>query len=334
VADEIVDVRRGDELDADALERHLRAALPLPDAPLVLRQFGAGRANLTYLAAFGDLELVVRRPPRGTIAPGAHDMAREHRVLTHLAPVYTRAPRALHFCDDATVIGAPFVVLERRVGVVIRDRIPDDLARHDDVARRVDLALIDAAADLHRIDLSASGLDPLGTGEGFGSRQVDGWLARWTRAARGHATRAMDDVAGRLRARLPEPPRRSVVHNDLKLDNCQFQPHDPDVVTSVFDWDMGTVGDPLFDLGLLIVSMQSSPTWVLADDTAIERYASRSGIDVTHIDWYLAFATWRTAVVLQQLHNRWLDGDSSDERYRDFGDHVQTFVARADALLR
>lgn len=327
-------VRPGDELDITSLERHLRDALDVPAAPIEVLQFTAGRANLTYLVRFGDHELVLRRPPRGSLAPGAHDMAREHRVLTRLAPVYARAPRALHFCDDPAVIGAPFVVLERRVGVVVRDHVPAALAHHHEVARRIDLALVDAAADLHALDLHANGLDALGSGEGYARRQVEGWAARGRRAARGESTDAMDAVGRLLLEHLPDPPRRSVVHNDLKLDNCQFHPDDPDMVTAVFDWDMGTIGDPLFDLGLLLVSMQSSPVWVLTPAEAIDRYATRSGIDVAHIDWYRAFAAWRTAVVIQQLHNRYLDGDSTDERLSSLGDAVGASIEAATELLR
>ena len=333
MAEEAGPVRPGDELDLERLGSRLRNALALPDEPLQLLQFTAGRANLTYLVCAGDVEFVVRRPPRGTIAPGAHDMAREYRVLTHLAPVYPRAPRALHYCDDIAVIGAPFVVIERRHGVVVRDSIPDQLAHHPDVERRVDLALIDATADLHAVDLAAHGLDALGTGDEFGRRQVEGWAARWRRAARDGSPPAMDAVAQRLLDRLPVAPRHSVVHNDLKLDNCQFHPDDPDTVTSVFDWDMGTIGDPLFDVGLLLVSMRASPSWVLTVEEAVERYAIRSGVDVTDIDWYRAFATWRTAVVLQQLYNRHLDGDSTDGRYATFGDAIDHYVTTAATLV-
>ena len=328
------EVRDGDHLDEPVLERHLRGVLELADAPMQVRQFAGGRANLTYLITFGDQELVLRRPPRGTLAPGAHDMAREHRVLSLLSPVYPRAPRALHLCEDPDVLGAPFVVLERRNGVVVRDAIASSMAHQPDVTRRVDLALLDAAADLHRIDVHANGLDALGRTEGFGQRQVDGWLARWQQAARGDTSARMDDLGHRLRDLLPPQLRLSVVHNDLKLDNCQFQPSDPDTVTSVFDWDMGTIGDPLFDIGSLLVAMRAAPNvWVLSVDDAVERYAGRSGIDVTHIDWYLAFGTWRTAVVLQQLYNRYLDGHSTDQRYASYGASIHDYVDRTTSLL-
>jgi aminoglycoside phosphotransferase (APT) family kinase protein len=261
-------------------------------------------------------------------------MAREHRVLSRLADVYARAPRALHHTDDPSIIGAPFLVIEHRDGVVIRDALPEDMRGHADVERRVDLALVDAAADLHTVDPAAAGLAELGRPDGFGRRQVEGWHDRWRRAAPDDGPPAMDDIAARLAATLPEPVGVAIVHNDLKLDNCQFQVDDPDTVTSVFDWDMATLGDPLFDLGLLLVSMANNRVWVLSAEDAVERYASRSGIDVRGIDWYVAFATWRTAIVLQQLCNRYAAGDSTDPRVRTFFEAIPACAQRAWELVR
>jgi len=261
-------------------------------------------------------------------------MEREHRVLTGLAAAYPRAPRALHLCDDESVLGVPFIVLEHREGIVVSNTIPPALAHHVDVDRRVDLALLDAAADLHTVDHSHAGLSDLGRPEGFGQRQVQGWLERWRRATPIGGSTLMDETAERLLSSIPAPQRTSVVHLDLKLDNCQFDRADPDTVTSVFDWDMATLGDPLFDLGLLIVSMASLPVWVLEPEDVAERYAARSGLDVHHLDWYIAFATWRTAVVLQQLYARYTSGDSSDERYQSYGNLIPGIAERARTLLR
>jgi aminoglycoside phosphotransferase (APT) family kinase protein len=329
VDDLLHDVRPGDELDWASLERHLRGVLDLPDAPMQARQFTGGAANLTYLASFDDVRIVVRRPPRGTIAPGAHDMAREHRVLARLHDAYPRAPRALHYTDDVSIIGAPFVVVEYRDGVVLRDAIPSSMAQHTDVVRRVDLALIDAVADLHSVDPGAVGLEDLGRPEGYGRRQVEGWRDRWRRVAPDDHSGVMDEVADRLSSTIPSPQRVAIVHNDLKLDNCQFQADDPDVVTSVFDWDMATLGDPLFDLGLVLNSMASNALWSLTNAEVAQRYAAQSRIDATQLDWYLAFATWRTAVVIQQLSSRYLAGDSTDERLSSMGDAVESCAQRA-----
>jgi aminoglycoside phosphotransferase (APT) family kinase protein len=231
------------------------------------------------------------------------------------------------------VIGAPFLVIEHRSGVVVRNVVPGSMSDLPDVARRLDLALVDAAADLHTVDVAGAGLDDLGRPDGFGRRQVSGWTDRWNRVAPESPIPAVDEVATILAESVPAPTRVSVVHNDLKLDNCQFASREPDTVTSVFDWDMATLGDPLFDLGLLLTSMGTLPVWVLSIEQAVGHYGERSGIDVDRIDWYLAFATWRMAIVLQQLYSRYLAGDSTDDRLAGFGAHVPIAAERARALL-
>jgi aminoglycoside phosphotransferase (APT) family kinase protein len=328
LTDEVIDVRPGDELDWARLESYLRDHIDLPPEPMGVAQFAGGHANLTYLLTVGSWRGVLRRPPRGKLAPGAHDMRREYRMLSTLAPVYDRAPHVLHFCDDETVVGATFVIQEARVGLVVRSEVPPELDQGDDVVRRIDHAVLDAAVDLHAVD--ASDFDDVGRADGFGRRQVDGWLERWHRAEPEHRVPAMDAAAAELARLLPGPQRASVVHNDLKLDNCQFAPGQPDRVTAVFDWDMATVGDPLFDLGALLVSMRTSPLWVLTDDEAAARY----GVETTLLEWYLAFATWRTAVVLQQLANRYRDGATKDERLARYAEHVPAYAERALELLQ
>lgn len=329
----LADVRPGDELDWSSLERYLRSALELPEGPLSVRQFTSGRANLTYLLEIGGRRLVVRRPPKGVLAPGAHDMQREHRVLSRLNAAYPRAPEALHFADDDSIIGAPFLVIEYREGEVLTDAVPESMSQHSGVIRRVDLALLDAAADLHVVDLDACGLADLGRGEGYGERQVSSWAERWRRAGPERDLPMMLEIADHLARTVPVASAVSIVHNDLKLDNCQFNPSDPDIVTSVFDWDMATLGDPLFDLGALLVSMAANPLWVLSTEEAVARYAERSGLVVGQINWYLAFATWRMAVVLQQLYNRYASGDSHDARLGSFGDYIPSIAKRACELL-
>ena len=249
---ETAPVRPGEELDWAALETHLRANLPELGGDFAPLQFPNGSANLTYLLRFGDTELVLRRPPFGTVAPGAHDMKREYRVLSQLWRIFDRAPRAYLFCDDHTVIGSDFVVMERRVGEVVRNDVPPSMAHHADLGRRISFALVDAMADLHLLDPAAADLTTLGRPDGFVERQVSGWHTRWDLVRPDDGPPEMDSVPGRLAASMPAPTRVSFVHNDLKLDNCQFDPQDPDRVTSIFDWDMTTLGEPMIDLGTLL----------------------------------------------------------------------------------
>ena len=350
---DLAPVRAADQLDWPRIAAHLRAHLPeLADAHFGdVQQFTNGAANLTYLLRFGARELVLRRPPFGTIPPGAHDMKREWRVLSRLWRHYDRAPRAYLFCDDHALAGADFFVMERRHGAVVRGEIPAAMAAQPDVGRRLGLALVDAMAELHLLSPAEAEMADLGKPDGFVARQVSGWRRRWELAeplADPAVKAPMAAVGERLAASLPAPQRASIVHNDLKLDNCAFDPRDPDRVTAVFDWDMTTLGDPLVDLGTLLnywpdpsdppdvrrashdgMRAMGLPTRA----EVVDRYAERTGLDPSRVRWYEAFAQWKTAVVVQQLHNRWRQGASADPRHEHIADSVPALVAAAERLL-
>lgn len=341
-------MRPGEELDWTAVETFVRDGLPGLDGEMAAMQFPNGAANLTYLLRFGDTELVLRRPPFGVVAPGAHDMKREFRVLSRLWRSFDRAPRAHLFCDDHSVIGADFVVMERRHGEVVRDGVPASMAHHIDIGRRLGFALVDAMAELHLLDPATAELGDLGRPDGFTARQVAGWRTRWELVRPDDGPPAMDELPERLEASLPAPTRASLVHNDLKLDNCQFAPGDPDRVRSIFDWDMTTLGEPLVDLGTLLnywpdpsdppgagrVSHEGLLTIGLPSRHEITtRYAERTGLDVSTAGWYEAFAQWKTGVVVQQLHHRWTQGESTDERMATIADRLPTLASTASALL-
>ena len=326
----------------------LAGVLPAVAGPLTVLQFPNGSANLTYLLRLGDHELVLRRPPMGQIAPGAHDMKREYKVLSHLWRQFDRAPRAYLFCDDPAVLGAAFFVMERRRGEVVREALPESMRVHPEVGRRIAFALVDAMADLHALDPSACGLADLGRPEGFVERQVSGWAKRWELSKFDDSPPAMDEIHRRLVGRLPAMSRVSIVHNDLKLDNCQFDPADPDRVVSIFDWDMTTLGDPLIDLGTLLnywpdpgdseaTSRGTRPGLArmgLPPRAEIAaRYAARSGADVAAVPWWEAFALWKTVVVVQQLHRRWVRGESTDPRMARIADRIPSMIAAARAVL-
>ncbi|MGE3621528.1 MAG: phosphotransferase family protein [Acidimicrobiia bacterium] len=348
---ELTDVRPGQELDVAALETFLRAhvtALDGVEGEVRVRQFPHGSANLTYLVAIGPVELVVRRPPFGRLAPGAHDMRREHRALAGLAGCFDRVARPLAFCDDPSVLGADFLVVEYRRGVVVWDHVPPAMVHHGEVARRVGFAVVDALADLHGIAPDAAGLADLGRPEGYVARQVEGWRRRWDLVDTGRV-RAMAPLGARLAAARPAGSRRAaVLHNDYKLDNCQFDPSAPDRVATIFDWDMATLGDPLCDLGALL-NYWPDPADLDGDRPlhvpglehlglpsrveVVERYAARTGEDVSGVAWYEAFATWRTAVILEQLHQRWVRGETSDPRMAERGEPVARLAARTARLL-
>ena len=347
---ELAAVRGGEELDWDRIETVLRSELPDEldlSGSFEVMQFPNGAANLTYLVRFGDLELVLRRPPFGTLAPGAHDMKREYKVLSRLWRQFDRAPRAFLFCDDPAVAGADFFVMERRRGEVIRGVIPEAMRAHAGVGRRIGIALVEAIADFHLLDPVECDLADLGRPEGFVERQVKGWKKRWDLVADPNHDEVMCAVHARLAESTPEAQRVSLVHNDLKLDNCMFDPTDPDRVIAFFDWDMATLGDPLIDLGTLLnywpdpsdgdvvrgghPGMESMGLPTRAEMKKV--YAERTGLDLSKARWYEAFALWKTATVLEQLHHRWAMGDSTDDRMKTIAVRVPGLAKDATHLL-
>lgn len=343
---EIIDVRPDERFDESALAEFLHGRIPGAEHPLVVRQFGGGAANLTYELAFGDRTYVLRRPPLGPIAPKSHDMAREYRVLSHLSAVYPPAPRPFLLCEDPAVIGAPFFVMERREGVVIRRRLGSRYAAMENAPRRLGEALVDGLAALHLVDFEAIGLADLGRPTGFVERQIDGWWGRWHRA-KSDDNPDMDRAHAWLARRRPSREAAALVHNDYKLDNAMFAAHDPSRLVAVFDWDMATLGDPLSDLGGLLAywtddedppevrqfsPMPSDASGFPSRSELVERYAATTGRDVDQIDFYHVLALFRLAVIIAQIHIRWVRGQTQDERFAEFGELVKLVAARAARL--
>jgi aminoglycoside phosphotransferase (APT) family kinase protein len=313
---------------------------------LTIQQFAGGHANRTYLLRFGTQEYVLRCPPPPPVPPGAHDMAREYRVLSALDAAFPLAPRAYLFCDDPAVLAVPFFVMERRHGVVIRKVVPPPYANDPLLARQLTIALVDALADLHGVDIHAIGLATLGRPEGFMARQLTGWNTRWERA-KPYDAPLLDDIGRWLQAHLPVSPPPTLVHNDFKLDNAMLDPTDPGRLVAVFDWDMCTVGDPLADLGQLLAywpqsddpverqgatPMPSAPGFLTRSEV-VQRYAARSGRDVRHSAFYEAYGLWRTAIIVAQLYLLYQRGQSHDARLRHYDQHMLWFAEAAQAVM-
>jgi aminoglycoside phosphotransferase (APT) family kinase protein len=337
-------IRPDERFDEGRVAAYLREELSdiVGDAPITFEQFPGGKANLTYLARAGSTELVLRRPPLGPVAPGAHDMSREYRVLSVLHRVYPRAPRAHLLCLDPEVMGKPFFVMERRTGHVVRGEWPEGIAADDRFRRTVGENLVDALSELHLVDHAELGLGDLGRPDGFVGRQVAGWADRWDRA-RDRDVPAMDEAARRLAAAVPEPQAATLLHNDFKLDNTMIDHRG--AIVAVFDWDMSTTGDPLVDVGTTlaywsgggVASFAAADAVLLGDvigpPDIVERYADATGFDLSGIDWYRALGLFRIAVIVQQIYIRWVRGQTRDDRFSGLGEIVPPMAEAAVDLL-
>jgi aminoglycoside phosphotransferase (APT) family kinase protein len=336
-------VRAGEELDLARLDAWLQREVPGLSGELSVEQFPSGYSNLTYLLKKGATEIVLRRPPFAVQVKSGHDMAREHRVLSALAPVYPLAPRPLGFCDDEAVIGAPFYVMERRRGLILRKRLPKELGVDATMLRAMCSALVDGLADLHAIDVAAVGLSDLGRPEGYAGRQVEGWIARYENAKTDEVPE-VDEIAAWLRARVPETGEGTLVHNDYKFDNVMLDPADPTKILAVLDWEMCTLGDPLMDLGTTLGywveagddarwhAMAFGPTAAPGAMTRLElaeRYAERTGRDVSNMLFYYCFALLKIAGIVQQIYWRWKHGHTKDPRFGMLGDIVKVLGTMA-----
>jgi aminoglycoside phosphotransferase (APT) family kinase protein len=346
-------VRASERLDWDALAAYAGPKLQAvlgdefdKSSPLTVEQFHGGHSNLTYLLRFSGQEFVMRRPPFGPLALKAHDMAREYRILEAVHPVFPLAPRPFVLCEDKSIIGSIFYIMERRHGLVVRFDEPPELANLPAERRRVSEAMIAALATLHNVDISAPNLSALGKAAGFVERQVSGWRERWKRSQTSNLPE-MDMLAAWLTAHLPsDPARPTLVHGDFKLDNVMLDVADVGRIVGVFDWEMCAIGDPLIDLGILLcywvhtakatqrdalTSVTDRPGWFTREEI-LERYAALTGFDLTNITFYEVFAVFKLTVVLQQIFFRYHQGQTDDPRFAKLDQRVG-WLARIGAGL-
>ena len=343
-------VRRGEELNAAALAAYLQGKIEGAEKGVAVEQFPSGHSNLTYLLRIGGGEYVLRRGPLGPVAPKAHDMAREFRVLEMVHPFFPEAPAAIHLCQDPAIIGSVFFLMERRRGIVLRDDIPLELESVPNYPKLVSESLVDGLVRLHAIDIFKCGLVSLGKPEGFLQRQVEGWADRWNRAKTdGDSAQTMNDVIRWLLASLPRSLSPTLVHNDYKLDNVMLRVTDSVRIEAVLDWEMATVGDPLADLGLtlcywswaekarvkghqsLTASFRVGSGWYTRDDF-VQRYSEQTGRDVSNIRFYEVLGIFKLAVILQQIYYRFRRGQTSDPRFQRFGEDVANLVELAVSM--
>jgi len=338
--DEPVAVRAGEELDAARLSAYLREHLG-GTGTVAVEQFPSGHSNLTYRVTWCGREMVLRRPPFGSKVRSAHDMSREFRVLLKLHQAYPLAPKVIHYCDDPEVLGASFYLMEPVRGVVLRRNLPAELDISVEIARRLSENFIDNLVRLHSLDYSAIGLGDLGKPQGYLERNVKGWIERYRNAAT-HDLPEVERIVSWMTRNLPSSSDAALIHNDYKYDNVVLDPDDITRIAGVLDWEMCTIGDPLSDLGttlaywseadeaISVPGIGSAPTALpgaLSRRQLVERYRIATGRDVTRMAFYLTFARFKVAVIIQQIYYRYAQGFTRDERFACMPGKVAALMA-------
>jgi aminoglycoside phosphotransferase (APT) family kinase protein len=333
-------IRPGEELDLGKLEAFLRSHFPRETGTFNVKQFPSGHSNLTYSVQLGDTKLVLRRPPFGSKVKSAHDMGREFRVLSKLHALYPPAPQVLLHCEDVSVLGAPFYVMEPISGIILRRDPPNGLLFQPDTARRVCESFVDNLARLHGLDYAAIGLADFGKPAGYLERQVRGWIERY-HGSKTHELPEVEKISEWMQKNLPVSGDATLIHNDYKLDNMVLDSSDLTKIIGVLDWEMCTIGDPLSDLGTALAY------WVDADDPdqlqelrwgptnypgsmtrseLVQRYVQTTGRDAANMVFYLVFARFKVAVIVQQIYYRYHLGLTRDARFAAMAEVVQILM--------
>ncbi|TVP91104.1 MAG: phosphotransferase family protein [Pseudomonadaceae bacterium] len=333
LTDQASQIRAGEELDADAVDRYLKTQIEGLQGTPTIRQFPGGASNLTYLVAYPEQEFVLRRPPFGVKAKSAHDMGREYRIINQLNDGFPYCPKAYAHCTDESVLGCEFYVMERVNGVILRADLPPELGLDEASTRELCKSFIDKFVDLHNVDYEACGLGDLGKPEGYVERQIEGWIKRYNKAITPDAPN-WEPVMAWLRDKMPADHHKpGLVHNDYRFDNVILDPDNPMKIIGVLDWEMTTIGDPLMDLGNTLAY------WIQADDPApvqamrrqpshapgmltrqefADYYAQRAGIEINNLDYYYTYGLFRLAGIVQQIYYRYYHGQTQDQRFAAF----------------
>lgn len=346
---EMIPVRKGEELHVEKLREFLDINIPsFPDEPIEVLQFSAGHSNLTYQLKAGDWEAVLRRPPLGPVAPKAHDMEREYKIISAINPLFEPAPKPILFSSDESIVGAPFFLMERKHGVVIDSEFPADVKATPELCRRLSELMVDRLVELHSIDYTKTELTHMSKPEGFMERQVHGWISRYNRAKTDDIKDA-ENVMKWLAENIPQPKYTTIIHYDYKFNNAMFSPDFTSMV-GLFDWEMTTVGDPLADLGVtlsywhekddpeLLKSGLTKPSVTVMDgfftrQEFIEAYGQKSGRDIGDMNFYMTFAYFKLAVIVQQIYYRYKMGQTQDERFSKFNHAVQSLMVHGNQTI-
>jgi aminoglycoside phosphotransferase (APT) family kinase protein len=344
------EVRDEDAFDVDAVAAWLREQGTDIGGPVEVRQFGGGASNLTYSLRTPTSDLILRRPPTGRKAKGAHDMGREYRIQAALEEPFGLVADMVALCQDDAVIGSDFYVMQRIDGIIPRRDFPPEVDLDEEGVRRLCTGALEVLIRLHRIDPgSSAGLSELGKGTGYVRRQVEGWSTRF-RNARTEDVGDYGTVMSWLDEHQPDDVANCVIHNDFRFDNLVLDRNDPTRVVGVLDWEMATLGDPLMDLGGTLAywvqddddeffrQFRRQPTHLpgmLSRDEVVRYYCDAMGYRVTPEQWrfYEVYGLFRLGVIAQQIYYRYFHGQTSNEAYARFGPAAQYLEARCNQII-
>ncbi len=341
-------VRSGEELDVAAVDAWLRQQLPDLQGSPEVTQYAGGASNWTYRIAYANHDLILRRPPAGTKAKGAHDMGREYRTQKALAPVFPLVPEMIAYCEDESVIGSEFYIMRRLKGIIPRKNLPRGLALTEADTRQLCRNALDTLVALHQVDIKATGLDKLGKGAGYTSRQIKGWSERYSKARTWNVPSGRKIMAW-LADHIPTEERICITHNDFRFDNLVLDEHDPTRIIGVLDWELATLGDPLMELG------NSLAYWVQADDDFLARsvrrqpthlpgmftrkevvdyYCDRMGITTGNWAFYEVYGLFRLSAIAQQIYYRYHHKQTRNPEFRKLWFFVHYLHWRCRRLMR
>jgi aminoglycoside phosphotransferase (APT) family kinase protein len=325
-------VRSGEEIDARAVDRWLRSVVPDLEGTPEVTQYAGGASNWTYRLAYANRDFVLRRPPAGTKAKSAHDMGREYRMQRALKPFYPCVPDMVGLCEDESVIGVPFYVMDRVAGIILRKRVPEGLLRDESTTRRLCENVVDKLIELHQVDYRAAGLDSMGKGPGYARRQIEGWSDRYEKARTWNVPR-FSYVRDWLAANTPDDVATCAIHNDFRFDNVILDPNDITRVIGVLDWEMATIGDPLMDLGNALAywvepgddfmtrRLRRQPTHLpgmLSRREVVEQYTEKTGRKIDNLAFYEVYGLFRLAVIAQQIYFRYHHKQTKNPAFKYF----------------
>ncbi|MCW2807079.1 MAG: aminoglycoside phosphotransferase [Marmoricola sp.] len=343
------EVREEDSFDVEAVREWLKGQGTDLSGEVEVRQFGGGASNLTYSLRDGTHDLILRRPPSGQKARGAHDMAREYRIQDGLAEVFPLVPEMVALCEDESVIGAEFYLMQRVPGIIPRRDFPPGVSLDEAQTRALCTNALDVLIDLHRIDVDSTSLASMNKGEGYVERQVSGWSRRF-RNAHTEDVGDFETVMAWLAEHQPDDVASCLIHNDFRFDNLVLDAEDPTRPVGVLDWEMATVGDPLMDLGGTLAywvrddddeffrMFRRQPTnlpGMLSRDEVVDYYCERMGFSLTPEQWrfYEVYGLFRLGVIAQQIYYRYFHGQTSNEAYAIFGPAARHLDERCNRII-